>query len=122
MSLSQVEVQGVLQTDGTLLLAERPNLPAGRVKVVIQTLDAAPDKIDPWTALEKIWAERKERGVQPRSAEEIDAEINAMRDEWEDHQQALERIQEEGRRSREEPHCGKRRSLHANESAWAWGP
>lgn len=105
MSLSQVEVQGVLQTDGTLLLEERPNLPAGRVKVVIQTLGAAPERIDPWTALETIWADRKARGVQPRSAEEIDAEINAMRDEWEDHQQALERIQEEGRRSREAPPC-----------------
>lgn len=95
----------MLQSDGTLLLEERPNLPAGRVKVVIQTLNASPENIDPWTALEKIWAERKERGIQPRSAEEIDAEINAMRDEWEDHQLALERIQEEGRRSREKPPC-----------------
>jgi len=105
MSMSQVEVQGVLQTDGTLLLEERPNLPAGRVKVVIQTLCAETENLDPWTALEKIWAERKERGIQPRSAEEIDAEINAMRDEWEDHQLALERIQEESRRSREKPPC-----------------
>jgi hypothetical protein len=103
MNLSQVEVQGVLQSDGTLLLEERPDLPAGRVKVVIQTLDVATENIDPWTALEKIWAERKERGIQPRSAAEIDAEINAMRDEWEDHQLALEQIQEEGRRFREKP-------------------
>ena len=37
--------------------------------------------------------------MQPRSTEEIDAELNAMRDEWEEHQLALEKIQEEARRA-----------------------
>jgi hypothetical protein len=37
--------------------------------------------------------------------QEIDAEINAAKDEWEEHQQALERIQEEARRAREKPVC-----------------
>ena len=81
MEMPQVEVQGVLQADGTLVLDERPNLPAGRVTVLVRPLEPAPPKRDPWSALEEIWAERKALGLQPRTVEEIDAEINAMRDE-----------------------------------------
>ena len=36
--------------------------------------------------LQKIWDERKTLGLQPRSAQEIDAEIEAMRNEWEERQ------------------------------------
>ncbi len=35
--------------------------------------------MNPWGVLEQIWADRKKRGMQPRSTEEIDAELNAMR-------------------------------------------
>jgi hypothetical protein len=70
-----------LQSDGTLTLDEKPALPAGRVKVILQSMENAQPKPDPWATLEQIWADRKARGVQPRSAAEIDAQINVMREE-----------------------------------------
>jgi hypothetical protein len=42
-------------------------------------------------------------GRTPPSAEEIDAEINALRDEWEEHQVSIERLQEESRQARGMP-------------------
>ena len=68
MNQAPVEVQGVLRADGTLTLDEKPNLPAGPVKVILQPMGSAQPKLDPWAALEQIWADRKARGVQPRSA------------------------------------------------------
>src|SRR5437588_10169012 len=41
MSPTQVEVQGTLGPDGTLVLDERPNLPPGRVRVVIPSRTGA---------------------------------------------------------------------------------
>jgi hypothetical protein len=103
MSRSQVEVEGTVQADGTLVLDEKLTLPAGRVRVLVQVV--APPAPDRWAVLERIWAERRALGVQPRSAEEIDAELNALRDEWDEHQQALEQIQDEARQARERPPC-----------------
>ncbi len=99
-----IEVQGTLQTDGTLLLDEKPALPAGRVKVILQPVAVLPVK-DPLGTMQRIWAERMALGLPPLSAAEIDAELAAMRDEWEEHQQALERIQEEARSEREKNSC-----------------
>jgi hypothetical protein len=105
MSQRQVEVQGTLRSDGTLVLDEKVALPAGRVKVVVETIGAEAAKPDAWTVLERIWAERKALGLRPRTAEEIDADLSAAQDEWENHQRALERTQEEARRAREKPAC-----------------
>ncbi len=77
-----VEVQGTLQPDGTLALDEKPALPAGRVKVLLQSVAEQPAK-DPWGTMQRIWAERKALGLQARSAEEIDADLGSLRDEWE---------------------------------------
>lgn len=74
-------IQGILKPDGTIELQERPALAPGPVRV---TLEAQPvQQRDPWKTLQRIWNERNVLGLQPRSAEEIDAEIDAMRDEWE---------------------------------------
>jgi hypothetical protein len=105
MTPGQIELHGTLRADGTLILDEKPNLPPGRVRVVVQPLAGTPAKPDPWAVLQGIWAERRALGLQPRSAEEIDAEINSLRDEWEERQQALERIQEDARRGRGKPSC-----------------
>jgi hypothetical protein len=40
MSHTQVEVGGTLQPDGTLVLDEKPNVPPGRVRVVVQAVSA----------------------------------------------------------------------------------
>jgi hypothetical protein len=101
---TQVEAEGTLRPDGTVELDEKPDLPAGRVKVILQVLRPLP-KLDSWATLQQIWAERQALGLQPRSAEAVEAELSAMRGEWEEHEQALERLQEEARRAREKPPC-----------------
>ena len=81
-------IQGILKPDGTIELQERPALPPGPVRVTLETQSVR--ERDPWETLQRIWDERKSLGLQPRSAEEIDAEIEAMRDEWEQRQREVD--------------------------------
>ena len=98
-----VEIQGTLREDGTLLLDEKPALPAGRVKVTVEPT-AAPAKTEIWRFFEKMRAEREALGLAPQSQEEIDDYLATMRDDSE-RCQLIEKIQEEGRlrRERQEP-------------------
>jgi hypothetical protein len=86
-----IEVQGTLREDGTLVLDDKPNLPPGRVKVIVEPL---PDltQTDVWQVLERFWAGQRGRGHVPRTREQIDAELEAARQEDEERMQALERI------------------------------
>jgi hypothetical protein len=100
-------VQGTLKPDGTLELDEKVNLPPGRVQVLV--LQPVPtDPKDPfWERMEAIWAAQKARGHVPRSAEEIEAERTAMREEWEQHQRALEQIHRDAEQRRRQAGTGK---------------
>jgi hypothetical protein len=102
MSLTEAIVEGTLQPDGTLLLTEKPNLPAGRVRVIVQTLPELPQGDPFWDMMKSIWSEQKARGHVPRSVEEVEAERREMREGWARRQEAIERIQEESRRLREQ--------------------
>ena len=103
MSETQVVVTGTLNPDGTLVLDERPHLPPGRVRVTVQAVTQATGSEDGFMArVERVWAEQAARGHVPRTREEIDAEINALRDEAEEEMQAVERLHEECMRSREQ--------------------
>jgi hypothetical protein len=86
--VTEVVVQGTVKADGTLELDQPVNLPPGVVRVIVQEMAQPSENI--LTVLERIWAERASKGVQGRSGEQIDAEIQAMRDEWEDRQRELE--------------------------------
>ena len=97
MATPVVEIQGTLQADGTLVLDEKPNLPRGRVRVTVQPSEVQGDVID---VLRRIHAEQAARGHVPRSREEIDADIAAMRQEDEERMQAIERLHEECERTR----------------------
>jgi hypothetical protein len=65
---------------------------------------AAPQE-DVWSYLERVWAENRQRGFRGRSKEEIDAEIDAMRDEWEERQREIERLQDDSRQQGDRPLC-----------------
>jgi hypothetical protein len=101
MTTNAIEIQGTLREDGTLLLDEKPNLPPGRVKV---TVEPVPDykQTEIWQFFEQLWAEQRARGHVPRTREEIDAELEAARQEDEERMQELERIHEEGQRRRQQ--------------------
>ncbi len=100
MATDTVIVQGTLKADGLLELAGPVALPPGPVEVTVRAV-AAPQSEDLLTLLARIRTEQQARGHVPRTREEIDAEVRTMRDEWEEHQQAIERVQEECRRQRE---------------------
>jgi hypothetical protein len=101
MPTHAIEIQGTLREDGTLVLDNKPNLPPGRMKVTVEPL---PDltQTDVWQVLERIWAGQRARGHVPRTREEIDAELEAARQEDEERMQEFERIHEEGRRYRQQ--------------------
>ena len=104
MSQETLEVQGTVHPDGSLVLDEKLKLPAGRVRVTVRT-QYEPDQVDParfLAMMERIWTDQKARGHVPRSREEIDAEINQLRDEAEEEMQAAERLHEECQRARQQ--------------------
>jgi hypothetical protein len=98
MNVAAVVVEGTVQPDGTLEVTQKVNLPAGRVHVTVEPIaePVQPDRF--WTMMESIWAAQLAGGRTPCTREEIDAEIAALRNEAEEAMQAVERLQEEGRR------------------------
>jgi hypothetical protein len=100
MSQEMIEVQGTVRPDGSLALDEKLSLPAERVHVTVRTCQQ-PEKPDPvrfGVLMERIWANQKARGHLPRSREEIDAELNQLRDEAEEEMEAVERLHAECQR------------------------
>lgn len=102
MNTATVVIEGTVRPDGTLEVTQKVNLPAGRVHVTVQPVaeSVQPDRF--WTMMESIWEAQLESGRAPRTREEIDAEILATRDEADEEMQAVERLQEEYRRARDQ--------------------
>jgi hypothetical protein len=98
---SAVVIQGVVQPDGTLELTEKVSLPAGRVQVTIMPLVEVPIDDPFWQMMQGIWEGQKARGHVARSAEEVEAERRATREEWEERMQAIDRVQEAAHKLRE---------------------
>ena len=87
--MSEVVIQGILKSDGTLELSQPVNLPPGEVRVIVQAMTHASENV--LAVLEDIWAERKAKGMQGRSREQVDADVQSMRDEWEENQRNLDK-------------------------------
>jgi hypothetical protein len=100
MSTTEV-LRGTLRPDGSLELEGKPTLPAGPVRVTVESLP--PQRESVWTVLDRIWEERKSNGVTPRSREDIDAEVEAMRREWDERDRDIEQLREETRRAKDDP-------------------
>jgi hypothetical protein len=73
-------VRGILHPDGTLELAERPTLPAGEVEVTIRPVVAEKKSESLIEYLQRTRAELEASGAVFRTKEEIDADIEEMRD------------------------------------------
>lgn len=83
MSLTRLIVTGVLKPDGSLEITEKLGLPPGRVRVTVEALDdPAPIGEDWFDYLQRARAKRESAGVVFRTKQEIDADLSAMRDEW----------------------------------------
>src|SRR5688572_15258538 len=82
MSVTQIELQGTLQSDGTLVLDQKPNLPAGRVTVVLSParMPVTP-KEDWWEFMQRARRELEEAGSSFMNDEEMAAHIAWLREE-----------------------------------------
>ncbi len=102
MSGSTLIVEGVVKPDGTLEVPQKLDLPAGPVQVTVRSMAGAtqPDRF--WKIMDSLWADLRTGGRTPRTREEIDADIDALRDEAEEEMRAVEHLQEECRRAREQ--------------------
>jgi hypothetical protein len=102
MSENTVVMQGLVKPDGTLELEGKVPLPAGRVSLTLQPMPYSQETDPFFEMLRGIWAAREQAGLRPRSREEIDAQIQEIRDAFDDGVEEVGRRQEEGRRRREE--------------------
>jgi hypothetical protein len=88
--MNTVEVLGTVGPDGTLQLDEKLNVPPGRVRVRVETVPA--ETLSEF--VDRTRAELAAAGHRFRTREEIDAEINELRDEWEERLEELDRSRE----------------------------
>jgi hypothetical protein len=84
------------------VLHEKPNLPPGRVQVVLrrETSPVLPGEDPFWQRMQAIWAIPRSAGHTGDGGEGTLEEVRRMREEWDEHQAALERLQQEGRTSK----------------------
>ena len=98
MGLTQVEVQGTLQPDGTLVLDEKPNLPPGKVRVVLQSrAEVGSPQESLLDFVQRVQRESVARGHRFLSDAELAAWIDELRADDDRIEQAY-RIAEEHRR------------------------
>lgn len=76
MSLAETIVEGTIQPDGSLVLDQKPSLPPGRVRVVVQAEDW-------WSYLQRYRREVDQAGAPFRSARQIEFEVEQIRGETE---------------------------------------
>jgi hypothetical protein len=104
MSAGPVVVYGRIRSDGALELNQPVGLPPGEVQVTVEPVPGATSpREDLGTLMKRIWAAQRARGFQPRTREEIDAEIDTIRNEAEERMRAIEQIHAECRPSGEQP-------------------
>jgi hypothetical protein len=79
------QVQGTLTSDGTLVLDAKPDLPAGRVRLRIESMEVPEKPKESLVAfVQRNRRELEAVGHRFRTKEEIDAELQEMRDEWDE--------------------------------------
>jgi hypothetical protein len=78
----QITLRGVVLPDGSLRLESPLPLPAGEVEVTVRPAPAAGPRESVMEVLDRVRAQQQARGHVSPTAEEIDAELRQMRDEW----------------------------------------
>jgi len=103
MATTEVVVKDAVTADGHFVLDDPPDVPAGRVEVTVRVVrDEAPGEHPMFETLRQIWADQDARGYTGgRSPEEAVADVRALRDEWDAHQEKLEQLQDRLRAERE---------------------
>ena len=99
MGRTETVVEGTIQRDGTLVLDQRPNLPPGRVTVVLRLQNEALVPMDDpfWQRMQAMWAIPTSEGIEHDGGADTVGELRRSREEWHQHQEAIERLQDECR-------------------------
>jgi hypothetical protein len=97
MDTDTVILRGIVKADGSLEVEGKVPLPPGRVQLTVQPVPELPPDDPFWQRMRAIWDAQKAAGHVPRGAEQVEAERRALRDEWEERAQDLERRRQEGR-------------------------
>ncbi len=98
MDTEQVTDHGWISQDEVLAVDEKLGLPPGPVNVTVQAVPRS-EREDTRKVLKEIWAERKRRGITARTKEQIDAEIDALRNESEEEILEVEQLNENAHRT-----------------------
>lgn len=81
MSRTEITVEGTLKPDGTLELDQKPDLPPGRVTVILrQQTEPAPTQENWWQFLQRARRELEASGAKFMNEEEIKAYIEWLRE------------------------------------------
>ena len=101
MAAEGIVVHGLVLPDGTLQIQGPVSLPPGPVEVAVRPGAPSPpagvmDVLARIDAARDSWPD-----YVPRTAEEIDASIQEMREEWAEQSRQIEDLQEDCRRARE---------------------
>ena len=103
MSQSQVEVHGTLRPDGTLVLDEAPNLPPGRVRVLLHSEEpVAPARESLVEFVQRVQRESLARGDRFMTDDELHAWIEELRADDDRIEEAYRQAEEERRRQEQQ--------------------
>ena len=106
MTAGQITLRGTVLPDGTLQLTGPVSLPPGPVEIVVRSIAPAKQGEGVLAVLARIRAEQAASGYVPRSAEEIDAYLRELREEWEARDASIEAIHAASGRGGEMPSTG----------------
>src|SRR4051794_39215909 len=100
MNLMQAEVTGTLRPDGTLVLDEKPNVPAGRVTVVVRAAppaDPAPQE-SWWEFMQRARRQLEGAGCRFMNEQEVTAWVEELRADDDRIEEVYRQIEAERRR------------------------
>jgi hypothetical protein len=107
MEQTVAKVRGRLSADGKLEVAERLGLGEGDVDVIVRRRPRAGERPREGVVevLCRIQEERRALGIPGRTREEIDAQVSAFREEWEERLAGLAELQDRGEQERGKRKC-----------------
>ena len=92
MESATIVLEATVTPEGTLQLADKLPLPPGKVRITVEPLQDR-QGLGVLEVLARVHAAQAERGFKGRSKEEIDADVRALRDEWDERMEEIERLQ-----------------------------
>jgi len=98
MNLTPVAMTGTLRPDGTLVLDQKPALPPGRVRLVMQPLPEDAAKQDWWPLMQRLRAEREVAGYRFMTEAEMREHLDWLHEDDDRIDRIYRQMETEGRK------------------------